>query len=165
MDTARRNPTTSTEAMIEVGGTPRPQPRPRFVGGGVVANADASAKRWRERIERAAREAVAANGPVGGAAVEVDLVFSFETAHAAKVGQPHTAKPDADNLAKLALDAMVAAKLLGGDDARAATLHVRKVWGRSSGMVAVVRCASGPESGAPVDPMGSAPGWLAGVGV
>lgn len=53
-------------------------------------------------------------------------------------GQPHTFRPDADNLAKLVLDAMMKAGLLA-DDSIVSSLLVRKTWAQEGGLVATIK--------------------------
>ena len=152
--------------LITVRGHPRPQPRPRFVNGRTIGTTDKKALCWRAAILRSARasvrlrdcsgmgadhgladnhKAVTDHGPVndpmsGSHGVSVDVVFRFATKDTARHGLPHTGKPDGDNLAKLVLDVLVEAKALGGDDARCASLSVRKLWDRSNpGMTVLVR--------------------------
>ena len=145
---------TDSGLLITVRGHPRPQPRPRFVNGRTIGTTDKKALCWRAAILRSARASVrlrgcssmgADHGPVNDPMAEshgvsVDVVFRFPTKDTARHGLPHTGKPDGDNLAKLVLDVLVEAKALGGDDARCASLSVRKLWDRSnSGMTVLVR--------------------------
>jgi hypothetical protein len=156
---------------VSVHGEPQAYPQRRRGGTGPARHKPAWTKAqlaWRQAVERAAAEAVeAAGGPAGvserqglapGEAVAVTLVFRFGTAEAAKRGKPHTAKPDSDNLVKLALDALCRAGVLWGDDARAAFVTVRKVWAARGGLLATVR----RESETPA-PDGQGGGW-GGVG-
>ena len=118
--------------LFAVAGIPRPQPRPRLCRGRVVSTADANARRWVALVEAAARQAVAARGQIPAGAVAVAMAFRFPTPKAARHGLPHTFRPDADNLAKLALDAMMRAGLLR-DDAAVSALTIRKVWHPDAG--------------------------------
>lgn len=120
--------------LLNIEGNPRPQPRPRFVRGRVIATADANAKRWKDLIQSAAKLAVEAHGQIQVAAVAAVLRFDLPTPKAARHGLPHTFRPDADNLAKLALDAVMAAGLLK-DDAVVSTLVVTKTWAEKGGLV------------------------------
>jgi Holliday junction resolvase RusA-like endonuclease len=61
-------------------------------------------------------------------AISMELTFHFATKEEARHGQPHTHKPDADNLAKLVMDALVDGGMWVGDDSRVADLTVRKRW-------------------------------------
>jgi Holliday junction resolvase RusA-like endonuclease len=154
--------------MVQVRGTPRGRATAR--PGHVSRAVDPKILLWRDAIRRAAAEAVQnAGGREAVAAVlkapgvAVDFVFWFEARYVQRCGKPHTAKPDGDNLAKLAMDALVFAGLLGGDDARASTITVRKQWAMRGGMVALVRpIAEEPAQRAPTAPAGDAPGWLMG---
>jgi Holliday junction resolvase RusA-like endonuclease len=53
-------------------------------------------------------------------------------------GQPHTFRPDADNLAKLALDAMMKAGLMA-DDSIVSSLMIRKTWAQEGGLTATIK--------------------------
>lgn len=120
--------------LLNVEGNPRPQPRPRFIRGRVVSTADANAKRWKDQILNTAKLAVEARGIVEAGSVAVVLRFDIATNKTARHGLPHTFRPDADNLAKLALDAVMDAGLLK-DDAAVSTLVVTKTWAAKGGMI------------------------------
>jgi Holliday junction resolvase RusA-like endonuclease len=122
----------------QINGQPHGQPRGRHVGGHVVSWAAASApvKLYRGHVERCLKQAVRDAG--GGARMRgaawrkelrLDAQFCFGTPQTARWGLPHTHKPDADNLAKLLMDAMQAAGALGGDDGKIAMLCASKRWG------------------------------------
>jgi Holliday junction resolvase RusA-like endonuclease len=100
----------------------------------VVSTADANAKRWKDQILNTAKLAVEARGIVEAGAVAVVLRFDIATNKTARHGLPHTFRPDADNLAKLALDAVMDAGLLK-DDAAVSTLVVTKTWAAKGGLV------------------------------
>lgn len=55
------------------------------------------------------------------------MTFRFPTRDTRRHGLPHTHVPDADNLAKLALDALQRAGTLANDSA-VSHLAVRKIW-------------------------------------
>jgi Holliday junction resolvase RusA-like endonuclease len=137
-------------------GTPRPQPRPRLVKGRVVSVADANAKRWIVTVERAARLALDAHG-VAGEPLDVTMVFRMPTKAKDRWGKPHTFRPDADNLAKLALDSMMRAGLIK-DDSSVSSLVIKKTWAQEAGADFVVSIDS---SVAPCAPYIEPPGWLA----
>ena len=113
--------------LLNVEGTPRPQPRPRFVRGRVVSTADANARRWKDLVRNTGKLAVEAHGQIQAEAVAVVMRFDMPTPKVDRHGKPHTFRPDADNLAKLALDAIMDAGLLK-DDAAVSTLVVTKAW-------------------------------------
>ena len=140
-------------------GTPRPQPRPRLVRGRVVSVADANAKRWIVLVERAARLALDAHGLAGGP-LDVTMVFRMPTKAKDRWGKPHTFRPDADNLAKLALDAMMRAGLLK-DDSSVSSLVIKKTWSKEAGADFVISVDS---SVAPCAPHIEPPGWVGGFG-
>lgn len=121
--------------MFHVAGTPRPQPRPRFVKGRVISTASKPAKLWRVVVERAARDAMRALElePFEGA-VRLDVVFSFAAPASARerIGQPHTQRRDLDNLMKAIMDAMTDAKVWR-DDGQVSAGLISKVWDDRSG--------------------------------
>lgn len=104
-------------------GIPRPQPRPRIFRGRAVSTADPKARAWSDAIVRAAHPA----GPVPLGPVSLVIEFRMPTKDSKRHGLPHTHVPDADNLAKLALDALQRAGTLANDSA-VSSLSVRKVW-------------------------------------
>jgi Holliday junction resolvase RusA-like endonuclease len=114
--------------LLNVPGIPRPQPRPRFVKGRVVSTADANARRWISSVVRVAAETARVKGKAEGP-LSVCLGFTFPTRDAKRWGLPHLHRPDADNLAKLVLDAAMKAGLIA-DDATVSCLAIRKTWGR-----------------------------------
>jgi Holliday junction resolvase RusA-like endonuclease len=79
------------------------------------------------------------------------------TADKKRWGLPHTMRPDSDNLAKLVLDAMMSAGLIG-DDSAVSCLIVRKTW--SASPLAGVSLAIAPDARVPL-PASSTPAWLA----
>jgi Holliday junction resolvase RusA-like endonuclease len=113
--------------LLNVEGTPRPQPRPRLCKGRIVSTADAKAKRWKHLVHQTGKLAVEAHGQIQAQAVAVVMRFDMPTPKADRHGLPHTFRPDADNLAKLALDAVMDAGLLK-DDAVVSTLVITKTW-------------------------------------
>jgi Holliday junction resolvase RusA-like endonuclease len=143
-----------------VAGTPRPQPRPRFVNGRAVSTLDAKSNAWKAALRACAGHVLQRAGKTSESlglreAISMELTFSFSTGEEGRFGQPHTHKPDADNLAKLVMDALVDGGLWVGDDSRVADLTVRKRW-----------CAAGEEGvsvsvyvDAPVQEQ-AAPDWL-----
>ena len=142
--------------VVNVTGTPRPQPRPRFVRGRVISTADANAKRWVIQVETASRRAKAATGKLDGA-VAVVIDFTLPTKDEPRHGKPHTSRPDADNLAKLVLDCIMRAGLIG-DDAAVSSLTVRKTWGDTSHAGASLTIA--PDSRFPSPPDMGRPDWI-----
>lgn len=112
--------------ILDVQGVPRPQPRPRFVRGRVISTADANAKRWIATVEAGARQLLELRGKQSGP-LAVAIGFRFPTKDKARHGKPHTFRPDVDNLAKLILDCLMRAGLIG-DDATVSSLAVQKTW-------------------------------------
>ena len=68
-------------------------------------------------------------------------------------GTPHTFRPDADNLAKLALDAMMKAGLMA-DDSIVSSLLIRKTWAQEGGLTATIKQDSRPQ------PYQDRPDWI-----
>lgn len=112
--------------LIQVKGTPRPQPRPRFGRGRAVSCADQNARRWIAQVELEARRALQVGHELKGA-LAVRLVFRMPTKDKARLGLAHLATPDADNLAKLALDCFQRTGLLANDSA-VWKLEIQKTW-------------------------------------
>lgn len=125
--------------QIFIPGTPRPQPRPRFAKGRVIATADPLARRWMNAVEFYAKQTISnLGGPklvrhyLGdkGEPIHAEMYFLFPTQprNADRYGKPHLKVPDVDNLAKLILDCFVRRGLILGDDSRVCSLAVRKNW-------------------------------------
>ena len=142
--------------LLNVEGTPRPQPRPRFVKGRVISTADANAKRWKHLVQSAAQSAAQAHGQIQGEAVAVVMRFDLPTPKVERHGLPHTFRPDADNLAKLALDAVMLAGLLK-DDAAVSTLVVTKTWAAQGGMIMTLHQDDRTQSNIPPNRI---PDWI-----
>jgi Holliday junction resolvase RusA-like endonuclease len=142
--------------LLNVEGNPRPQPRPRLCRGRVVSTADANARRWKEQIRSTAKLAVEARGMVEASQVAVVLRFDLATDKTDRHGKPHTFRPDADNLAKLALDAVMDAGLLK-DDAAVSTLVVTKTWAAKGGMIMTLHQDDRTPSPVPADRF---PDWI-----
>lgn len=142
--------------LLTVKGTPRPQPRPRFVRGRVISTADPNARRWKANVEAVARQAAKEHGQQSGP-LSVSLGFDMPTADKKRWGLPHTMRPDSDNLAKLVLDAIMAAGLIG-DDSAVSLLTVRKTWTTSP--LAGVSVALAVDQRVPLEGSKS-PAWLA----
>jgi Holliday junction resolvase RusA-like endonuclease len=135
-------------------GTPRPQPRPRFVGGRAVSTANPKAKLWRAAVERAVKEVVA-NGrratPLFTGPVRVRCTFRFTGA---------SSRADCDNLAKLVMDVMEAAGVFA-NDRQVVELIANKMHGCArAGVAVMVEDMSEEAAPGSVDPLGPAPGWL-----
>lgn len=118
-----------------------------------MSNADPKARAWADSILRQAHGLSAPQGPLA-----VRLAFRMPTPKKPRHGAPHTFRPDADNLAKLALDALMRAGLFP-DDAAVSHLTVSKTWAPShqAGLdIAVV-----PDLGVRTQDTVAAPSWLA----
>lgn len=116
--------------LLNVHGHPRPQPRPRLGRGRVVSTLSPLARRWIAQVEAAARQAAREHDKPAGP-LFVTLDFRLPTPKKARHGLPHTFVPDADNLAKLVLDSIMRAGLIG-DDSAVSCLLVRKSWASPS---------------------------------
>lgn len=149
--------------VFSVAGTPRPQPRPRFVKGRVVSTADPKAKLWRLAVERAVKVALdqrtlpAFDGPV-----RLSAIFMFEPPPGClpRVGTAHANKPDADNLAKLLQDVMESNGVLK-NDSQIVDAQISKRWDVRAGVAVMVEDIS-EERRAPTSPAGEPPAWLTG---
>lgn len=110
----------------------------------MVSTADERAKLWRSSVEAAAvrvKSDFASNGLPGwlGGAVSVAMTFMFATPKKERWNQPHTFRPDSDNIAKLVMDVMERVGLLPKGDARVATLEARKIWAKVGGVIVVMK--------------------------
>lgn len=132
-----------TILRLYVAGTPRPQPRPRFVNGRAVSTASRAAKVWSDRVRI---EAICTNEHIA-TACGVHLTFHFPTKDKARWGKPHTCRPDKDNCEKLILDSLVKAGVLA-DDSLVAEGFTRKQWAQSGGVEILVY---DPAVGPPID--------------
>jgi Holliday junction resolvase RusA-like endonuclease len=139
-------------------GNPHPQPRPRVVKGRAVSTTGRAVQFWKAVVTSRARHALADSelaafsGPV---VIEMEFRFAPPKSFMSRIGSPHTQKPDADNLAKLVMDAMQTARVIG-DDSKVAELKVRKVWAAQAG------CTVSIEAVAPLAalPDNEKPDWL-----
>lgn len=126
--------------VVDVLGTPKPQPRPRaFVRHGHARVYDAgTAEGWKGAIALALRPhlpAVPWSGPVA-----VWLAFRLQRpkAHSTRRGiradapQWHTSKPDTDNLAKAVLDCLTQLRVWQ-DDGQVARITIEKTYSESPG--------------------------------
>lgn len=138
-------------------GIPRPQPRPRVFRGRAVSTADPKARAWSDAIVRAASPL--GRVPLGDVPLAVTMLFRFPTKDSKRHGLPHTFVPDADNLAKLALDALQRSGTLANDSA-VSLLSVRKVW-CASPLAGATFLLSEDQERVPFGG-GKAPAWLAG---
>lgn len=125
--------------ILQVKGTPRPQPRPRFYRGKAVSCADKGTRAWIGQIELATGRALQEHKQLIGP-ISISLSFTFGTAQKDRHGQAHLATPDADNLAKLALDSFQRAGAFK-NDSQVWKLSVSKTWSSidQAGLVADLR--------------------------
>jgi len=142
-----------TGLAFTVQGTPRPQPRPRFVSAGgrvrAVSTASHQVQFWRNLVQREVRAAVlnARLEPLSGP-LSVAMVFGFAPPKSdpGRSG-PHTQRPDADNLAKLVMDVMQSARVFA-DDAQISELRAAKLWTPRPGLAVTVQPVSASGLGA-----------------
>jgi Holliday junction resolvase RusA-like endonuclease len=140
VDWGRADATHTNDLSVYVRGTPRPQPRPRFVGGRVVSTVSAGAKAWRAAVTTAARRAVQSMGGVSGP-VSLGVRFDMPTREPGRWGKPHAMRPDADNLLKLVMDCLTRAGVWG-DDCQVVAVQCYKVWARDGGAAVVITQAA-----------------------
>ena len=128
------NPTT---LQVYVKGTPRPQPRPRFVDGKVVSTASKPAKAYRAVVLAACKSVYAQCGQIKGP-IQLDLHLWFACGkHRDRVGNPHTFRPDWDNCAKLWQDCAQKAGLIE-DDSKVYLGQACKMWASHPGALLVL---------------------------
>jgi Holliday junction resolvase RusA-like endonuclease len=133
------------------GDVPDTRPRARVLRLGARTTARAyTAPRYREWMVAAHAEAAAVWGgraPLGGPLEVRVLVVRQSADREALAAQPRRwreGKPDADNAAKAALDALVAVGVMG-DDVQVVALHVEQVWGATAGAGGWTSDLRGPE--------------------
>jgi|GEM_PF-3330413 len=126
-----------TMLAFTVNGTPRPH---EWHVGGKRGHAGSGALQkkaiWAYAIEREAKRALKLAGltrHTPGDPVVLKLCARFRTGYPDRWGTLHTATPDADNVTKLAMDALVRAGALA-DDKLVADLRVQKVWHQHPGL-------------------------------
>lgn len=117
---------------IYIDGTPRPQPRPRFVGGRVVSTSGIHATLWKERIVASLTIARAKEIRIERA-VGLWCTAMFPTPKVERWGTWHTFRPDRDNCEKLVMDALTAAGTIK-DDCLICDGAFRKVWAQNGGL-------------------------------
>ncbi len=117
---------------IHVAGTPRPQPRPRFYRGRVISTGSRLTQLWRVLMEAEFRRHAPQGGPIN-VPVRVDCVAMFPTKRVERWGQPHTIRPDRDNVEKGVLDVLVRSRVLK-DDAIVSSGSFRKIWAERGGL-------------------------------
>lgn len=151
-----------TPLAFEVSGTPRPQPRPRFVKGRVISTADPKAKLWRLMVKRAVDRAMSEREGFTGA-VKLSVVFRFRPVESklSLIGQAHTHKPDADNLLKALQDVMEECGVFRNDSQISKPEPV-KLWAHEAGMGVVVEEFVAGEEATGAEGLAVAPGWLTG---
>ena len=128
-------PTAAPDVTFEVLGDPRPQGSKRAIipkGGTkpvVIESAGEGLKDWRRAMTDAAREARGELECID-APVAVSLAFRLVMPKAPRWAWP-AVTPDADKLARAALDSLTAARVIR-DDARVIQLHVTKTYESAS---------------------------------
>lgn len=122
---------------VFVMGTPRPKARPRFVKGRVISTVGDHEKLWRDAIVREIRKVWSGTVKPFDRAMMVDASFYFEAKTADRLGQPHTHRPDKDNLEKLILDILKKERVIK-DDALIVGGEVTKEWQMAGGAVIMI---------------------------
>lgn len=149
--------------LLSAIGTPRPQKRPRFVNGRVVATTGKALKLWRAEIAKSAREAVAARGgaPAFTGAIRITMRFTFlpPADRMDRLDKLHTHKPDRDNLEKAVLDELEAAGVFK-NDSQCAIGETVKRWGRSPGVIILIESVDQSTAAAAPALPEMAPDWL-----
>lgn len=127
---------------VMVLGTPRPKARPRFVKGRVVSTISDHEALWRDAIVREIRKVWPHTMKPLDCALMVDASFYFEAKEVDRLGQPHTQRPDKDNLEKLCLDALKKERVIK-DDALVVGGETTKEWQMAGGAMIVVYGVAG----------------------
>lgn len=120
---------------LAVHGTPKPQPRPRFVNGRVISIVSDPVNRWKTLVRRQIRLAQTALGwdtilfpkRWHQSGLRVFMEFWMPTKTKSRWGMPHQVRPDGDNLAKLVMDCLTVDRVYE-DDSMVSDLRVRKFW-------------------------------------
>ena len=127
-----------TILQVYVKGTPRPQPRPRLVNGHIVSTASKPAKAYRATVLAACKSVRAQCGQMEGPVqLKLDLWF-FSAKRVKEFGQPHTLRPDGDNVLKLWQDCAQKAGLIK-DDSQVSDAAVSKRWAWTAGAFLVLK--------------------------
>jgi Holliday junction resolvase RusA-like endonuclease len=152
------SPDPSIELRFWITGDPKGQPRPRAfarrMGPRFVARMYDSdvADAWKAAVDGKLAEIARIHSlePFAGrCSVVLQFYFSRPKSHLRTNGmlkehapQPHTSKPDLDNLAKLVLDRITRHGRLWGDDAQVDMLAIGKEWakpGEGGGVLVTIR--------------------------
>lgn len=115
---------------FRIEGTPIAQPRHRASCRGGFAKLylpkDHGIHAWKEAISSIAIDHIASGGPFEGP-VKVDLLFAFKARTRRECAQYRVCKPDIDNLAKAALDALTDSGAWN-DDSQVVQMHAAKMY-------------------------------------
>ena len=138
------NPTT---LQVYVKGTPRPQPRPRFVDGKAISTTSKPAKAYRAVVLAACKSVYAQCGQIKGP-VRLDLTLYFKCGkYRDRIGKPHTFRPDWDNCVKLWQDCAKDAHLIE-DDSKVSLGSASKLWSEDAGAILLLNALpDGPMAG------------------
>ena len=142
----KEKPPQSIDLFIQCTGTPRPQPRPRFYNGKVISNGDKNSQLWKRLLVAEiakAKQELRWVAPPPDVPIGIRMDFMFATTDLSRGGLPHTHKPDTDNLAKLAMDALQQMGVVM-DDSCVAVLRVSKRWGHNRHEGVYISIASYP---------------------
>ena len=150
---------------VYLAGAPRGQSRARSAGkGGHFVSVPKTVRRkggryapnpvwyYREAVRRECRRALLEGAQPFTGAVEVRLQLWFPCGrYTDRIGQPHTPKPDGDNVLKLWQDAAELMGLLPEGDARVARNLTEKLWARDGGALFMIRPFQATPGPWPVD--------------
>ena len=130
----------------------RPFAKQRHRVGSFGGKARAFNTKDNERFEDVVRSVAASLFPVpieGPVRLTVEAVFApaeswSKKKRAGALGQPHTQKPDLDNVAKAAKDGLN--RIAWHDDSQVAALSMRKVWGPVAQTIVTVEAMQTPNN-------------------
>ncbi len=136
----------TTTLTVYVKGTPRPQPRPRWVNNHPVSTGSKVAKAYKAVVLAACCAARATHGQIKGPVrLDLDMWFAYGK-RAERAGKWHTFKPDADNVVKLWQDCAQKAGLIE-DDSHVSLGQAPKMWSALAGAVLTLTAlGDGPET-------------------
>lgn len=129
----------SAPLAFVVSGKPVPKGRPRMTRSGAVYT-PIQTTRYERLVAQSARAAGASPAP-GPVSVDLEIRFPIPKSwpkkrREAADGQPHTQRPDLDNLVKSVLDGLNGVAF--ADDAQVHAVSTRKVWSSTCGDGAAV---------------------------
>lgn len=132
------------DVLVQLPGEPRGKGRPRFGNGRALMHTDSKTRKYEELLRGAARNAMRDRPPMEGPIdMTVEAHFSVPKSwpkrkrEAALQGaEPHTSRPDCDNVVKAALDAFNG--IVWRDDSQVVRIIASKHYGAEPGLVIAV---------------------------